>query len=101
MADYQPDYRGLGEFLGGAEMQAAMLDCAEKVKARFEATAPRETGEYATSAVVSLERRGGVRKDRAAGVVTLMDPDGFYKEMGTKDTPAHHSLRNALHSVRL
>lgn len=100
MATFNADYRGLGELLSSYEMEAEMRRRADKVAARFEATAPRETGQFASSAQVSSTRRGGVRKDRAAGVVTVTDPAAAHIELGTSDTPAHHTLRNALTAAR-
>lgn len=51
------------------------------------ATAPRETGEYA----------GGVGVEVAGDDVALVnnDPEAFYKEYGTSDTPAHATMTNA------
>lgn len=81
-------------------MVAAMTARAEHGKTFAEATAPYDPTSpgphYRDSFVVTAGAHGGPRKNRAYGRLSNEDPDAFWIEVGTHDTPAHHTLARAL-----
>lgn len=110
-SQYHHDYRAFGRIvLNGPEMVALMLERAEKVKARAEATAPDATpfGEgYKYSFSVSAGTHGGRDNDRAYGRVSSSDPYAHIIEFGSAEqidrkgrkhgaTPEHRTLGKAL-----
>lgn len=99
-ARFRASYTGIGRMLRSEPMLAAMLARAEQVKARAEAIAPVDTGEYARSFSVEGTRAGGAHHDRAVAAVRSDDPAAFAIEVGTEDTPAHRTLRKALDAAR-
>lgn len=94
-AGYRADYSGIGDMLTAPFMVAEMRRRAEKVKARAEALAPVDDGEYKRSFDVSAGVREG-RHRRAYGRVTNTAPHAFYVEFGTTDTPRFRVLGRAL-----
>jgi hypothetical protein len=105
VARFSPSYRGLGELLRSEAMEAEMVRRAEKVKARFEATAPvDETGPHPgrlrDSARVESSRAGGLKHDRAVATVVVEAPEAFYAEFGNRNVPRHRTLGRALDAAR-
>jgi hypothetical protein len=101
-AKFRASYSGIGQMLKSAEMEAAMLQRAEQIKARAEATAPvgdprtdPHAGRYRDSFKVESGREGGRNKDRAYGRVENDSPEAFYVEYGTSKIEARHTLLNA------
>lgn len=83
---------GIGKYLEGTpEMKRAMVVNAGSIATTFAATAPRDTGTFASSAAVSVTGRGAR--------VELTDPAAVHKEFGTRDTPAFGSLRRAVRAA--
>lgn len=76
-----------------AVREARALSKTERVKiaqaaaADARSAAPVQTGEY----------RDGIGVDQSGDQVAIVDtdPEAFYKEYGTSDTPAHATLTNA------
>lgn len=99
MARYRANYRGIGEMLSSRAMQLDMHSRANKVKAVAEATAPKNSGEYAASFEVS----SGVRDEptrRAYGRVENTDPKAIHLEFGTSGTPKFRTLGKASEAAR-
>lgn len=73
-----------------------LADKAEQVKTAAEASAPRDSGEYASSfrSDVGEDERGFT-----VGRVWTEHPAGDWIEFGTSDTPKHATLRKALDSI--
>jgi hypothetical protein len=107
MADdgFTGNYAGIGEMLSSDFMQAAMLAKAEKVKAAAEAAAPFDPTDkdgdhyrdHFKDARVTVEDRRG---RRAVGIVENDHVAAFQIEVGTSDTPAHHTLTRALDAAK-
>lgn len=116
-------YTGIGAMLRSAGMVEHMVARAQKIKDRAEADAPvydgpgrdPHRGRYKDSFGVDGTARGGVRKDRAAGIVTNDAPEAVLVEFGARahdvtvpdgkhgtrtikvpDMPARHVLGGAL-----
>lgn len=94
-------YKGVGDLLRSAEMEAEMRRRAENVKQICEATAPVDEsgphpGRYAGAFRVESERTGGVRRDRAVGRVVNDAPESFAVEFGNRNTPQHRTMGKAL-----
>lgn len=100
MSTFTASYRGIGQLLRSSEMQAEMLRRAARAKVYAQATAPRETGQFATSFTTHVVARGGAHRDRAEAVLANTDPAGLAIELGTRRTPAHRTLRKALDAMR-
>jgi hypothetical protein len=101
MGRFESSYVGIGEMLNADFMAAEMLARAERGKAFAESTAPfdatsKDGGHYRDSFTVAAGTRGGPKADRAFGRVTNTDEAAFFIEVGTRDTPAHHTLGKAL-----
>lgn len=66
---------------------AGLVEVANLAANDARATAPVQTGEY----------KGGIGVEAAGDHAVLFDsdPEAFYKEYGTSDTPAHMTLTNA------
>lgn len=95
-ARFRASYSGIGELARSLQMEAEMRRRAEKIAVFARATAPRDTGDYASR----FEVDSGVRTDRAYGSVTNTHPAAFQIEYGTSDTPAHHTLTAAMQAAR-
>ncbi len=99
---YRANYKGIGEMLCSQVMPANMHGRAGRVAVRAEATAPRRTGDYASSFQVSSGVRAGGRTRRAYGRVTNTDPKARLLEYGTgpdengRKTPRFRTLGSAL-----
>lgn len=93
--NYNASKRDYGKILRDALMVEAMKAHAEVIASRARAIAPRDTGEYIDKIRVSTTRRGGIRGDRAAGVVTAGAPHSAAVEFGNSRTRGHHVLRRA------
>ncbi len=89
-------YSGIAELLRSPMMVDELVRRAEKTRALAEQIAPKRTGHYAESFAVSASRNGGARSDRAAAYVTNSDRGAASIELGTRDTPAHRTLRTAM-----
>lgn len=105
MSRFNASYRGIGELLRSTGIEAEMLRRAEKIKARFEETAPvDETGPHPgrlrDSAVVTSDRLGGVHHDRAVAHVVVEAPEAFYAEFGNTNVSRHRTLGRALDAAR-
>lgn len=90
-------YSGIRELLQSPQMAQELGIRALHAEAYARAIAPRgRTGEYENSFYTRVTRTaGGIRKDRAAAYLGNDDPNAFQIEVGTKDTPAHHTLVRA------
>lgn len=105
---FTPSYSGLGnEVLRAGFMVEEMVSRAERVMAEAVATAPvyagpghdPHRGRYKASFSVHGTAAGGVKGDRAAGIVSNDAPEAFYVEFGTRNNRAHATLRNALNAA--
>lgn len=103
---FKASYSGIGEMLRSPEMQAAMRQFGEKVKARAEANAPvgdpsedPHAGRYKASFYVTtgVQHR---KTSRAYAEVGNTAPEALTVEYGTSDTDAHHTLLDALAAVQ-
>lgn len=104
MGSVKASYGGIGQMLNADFMEAAMRARAERAMAVMVTTAPfdpksTDGTHYKDSFTVDAGRHGGVRHDRAYGRVTNDDPAAFYIEFGTKDTPRHRTMGNAIHTA--
>jgi hypothetical protein len=103
MGTFRVDYKGIGDMLTMAGMQADMHRRAEAVKAEAEATAPvypgPTGGRYKRSFAVSSGVRTG-RSRRAFGRVTNDAPEAFFVEYGTRNNPRHRTLGRALDAAK-
>lgn len=104
MGDFQASYRGIGELLRSAEMEAEMVRRAEKVKAAAEAIAPYDPDStdgthYKDAFRVESTRRGGLHQDRAAASVVNDDDAAFFIEFGNRNIPRKRVLGNAMHAA--
>lgn len=102
---FRADYRGIGELLRSPMIEAEMIRRAERVMAAAQAHAPYDPGSrdgthYRDAFHLAHGSRGGARHDRAYGRVLNDDPAAFYIEVGTRDTPRHHTLLHALDAAR-
>jgi hypothetical protein len=99
-------YSGIGEMLRSEFMKAEMKRRADRVRDLAAATAPvgpardPHRGEFKSGFRSRAVNRGGRKDDRAAGYVENADPRAMHIEFGTSRTPAHHTLRNALHAAQ-
>jgi hypothetical protein len=96
--------KGVGEMLRAEFMEAEMLRRAEVGKQVAEAIAPEyrepdRRGRYREHFYTRASRRGGVHEDRAAGYLGNDHPAAFQIETGTRDTPAHRTLRLAAEAM--
>lgn len=101
MTRFEPNYDGIHAMLNDPFMVAEMRARAERGKAFAEATAPfdpksKDGSHYKDSFVVSAGANGGPKGNRAFGRLSNTDDAAFYIEVGTSDTPAHHTLGKAL-----
>jgi hypothetical protein len=92
VAGFKANYRGIGELLHTPGIASVMASSAAQIAARAAATAPRRTGHYADS----FGSRIATRPARVIGVAYNNDPAALAIEYGTRDTPAHKTLRLAL-----
>jgi hypothetical protein len=100
MTDFQSSYEGIGEMLRSAEMQAEMRRRAEAMLAFAQADAPYDPtdtdGDHYRDHF-SVESGIQVHKTtRAYGALVNDHPAALPIEVGTSDTPAHHTLTRAL-----
>jgi hypothetical protein len=98
-ARFSASYSGIREMINAPWMVADMRRRAERVAERAAATAPRDTGAYASSFRVESGTHGGFNRDRAYGRVVNDDEAAPFVEHGTSRQEARHTLRNALHSA--
>jgi hypothetical protein len=100
MATFRASYSGIGEMLRSPEVEAEMVRRAEKVKAQAEATAPVDSGEYASNFEVSSSKRGGSKKDRASATISNGVDHAFAVEYGASHTPRYRTLGRALDAAK-
>src|SRR4051794_10094553 len=98
--EFTPSGGGIAETGRTPEAAAAALVVADAVAEAAREIAPYDPADhegphYRDSFVPGVEVIDGV----AAGVVVSTDPAGPYIELGTSDTPAHHTLHNALRAA--
>jgi hypothetical protein len=104
-ANFEGDYRGIGEMLCSEEMQAEMHRRADKIAVAAEADAPvgpasdPHRGRYKASFTVGSGVQEGKTR-RAYGRVTNDAPEAIYVEYGNKNTDAHHTLGRALDAAK-
>ncbi len=96
MARIELDPNAYRSITQSPEAYAVLALKANQVKQRAEATAPRDTGEYA-----SKFRVHGGRLQQGSPVIYVANDDdaAAHIEWGTKHTPAHNTMGNALDSV--
>lgn len=103
---FKASYTGIGAMLKSPEMQAAMRQLAEKVKARAEANAPvgdpaedPHAGRYKSSFYVSagVQHR---KTSRAYAEIGNTAPEALFVEYGDSGNGAAHVLLDALSAVR-
>lgn len=101
---FRADYGGIGRLLVSEDMQADMHRRAERMKAYAEADAPfdpadRDGDHYRDHFSVSsgIQER---KTRRAVGTLTNDHRAAFQIEVGTKDTPAHHTLTRAIDAAK-
>lgn len=102
MSYYRADYAGIGQMLRSEFMEAAMVALAERAKQVAEATAPYDpagTTHFRDSFEVTSRRDGGHEHDRASASLVNTDDAALWIELGTSDTPAHHTMAKALDAV--
>jgi hypothetical protein len=99
-------YSGIRDMLQSSLIAQELGLRAQRAEAYARAIAPRgATREYENSFYTRVSRTdGGFRRagdeviherDRATAYLGNDDPNAFQIEVGTKDTPAHHTLRRA------
>ena len=96
MTEFREDPQFRRRLYRSAAVERLLADKAEQVKANAEASAPRDSGDYASSF------RSGAGENEAGFVVGRVwteDPAGAHIEFGTSDTPKHATLRKALDSL--
>jgi HK97 gp10 family phage protein len=86
---------GYRRTLKSPEMTLAVRSAAEVIATKARAIAPKDTGRYAASIKVSVNRRGGIRGDRVEGVVTATAPYSAAIEFGNSKSQARHVLKRA------
>lgn len=100
MSSFRGSYKGIGDLLCADFIQADMLRRAEKVKTVAEASAPvAKTGRHRGRYKASFRASAGIQRGRtrrAYGRVVNTAPEAFFVEYGTRDTPRHRTLGNAL-----
>jgi hypothetical protein len=93
---FQSSYRGIGEMLTMAGMQAEMRRKAEKVMREAESTAPvgqgRHAGRYKRAFSVSSGIRGQGQSRRAFGRVTNDAPEAVVVEYGSIHNDRYRTL---------
>lgn len=100
-ASFKMSKSGVGQLLRSAEMQAAMLQRAEKIKGVAESTSPvgavgdPHPGEYKAAWGTTSTRRGGVRNDRATATVFNTAGHARFVEYGNEHYDGHHTLLRA------
>ncbi|TGB13843.1 HK97 gp10 family phage protein [Streptomyces sp. MZ04] len=99
-ARFKMSRKGVGQMLRMPTMQAEMLRRAEVIKGVAIATSPVDAGgphpgHYKASWETDSTRRGGHRRDRAAGYVRNTAYYARWVEYGTEKVPAHHVLLRA------
>jgi hypothetical protein len=99
-ASYSPDHEGVGRMLRSPEMEAAMRQVADRIKARAEALAPvsdsdEHPGRYKASFHVRSHARGGATNDRAEAVVYNDAPEALYVEFAGYGAEPYRVLRRA------
>lgn len=103
MAKFKASYKGIGEMLVSPWMQREMHNIANKARVIAEATAPVYEGdgpdETPGSFKVSFTASSGIQEhqtSRAYGRLESHDDPALWIEIGTKKTPAHHTMYNAM-----
>lgn len=99
MSSFKASYRGIGEMLRSPAMQAEMLRRAEKIKARAEATAPAESGEYKASFEIESGVKHG-KTSRAYALIRNTSDHAAAVEFGWKNTPRHRTIGKALDAAK-
>jgi len=104
-ARFKASRRGIGELLRSDMIEADMVRRAKLIKAAAEAAAPvgRPPGDphpglYKASVVVSSQRNGGRRRDRAVATATNTAYYARWVEYGTERVPAYHVMLRAARS---
>jgi outer membrane receptor for Fe3+-dicitrate len=102
---FKASYKGIGQMLTSSEMQAAMRQLAEKVKARAEANAPvgnpsedPHAGRYKSSfyTTTGVQHR---KTSRAYAEIGNTAPEALFVEYGDSGNGAAHVLLDALSAV--
>ncbi|MFC0547048.1 hypothetical protein [Kutzneria chonburiensis] len=96
MARIELDPNAYRSITQSPEAYAVLALKANQIKERAEATAPEQTGEYA-----SKFRVHGGRQQQGSPVIYVANDDdaAAHIEWGTKHTPAHKTMSSALESV--
>ncbi len=95
---FRANYKGIGLILKSPQMQREMTARAEKIKARAESLAPRDTGSYASSFKVETYIREG-KTTRAVAKVINSSNHAAYVEWGTSRTPRYRVMGRAAGSA--
>jgi hypothetical protein len=105
-ASYNPDHVGVGRMLSSPMMQAAMLQVAERIRARAEVIAPVgnpypgrhrdwHPGRYKASFRTRVQSHGGATRDRAEAIVYNDAPEALYVEYAGYGAEPYHVLARA------
>jgi hypothetical protein len=109
MTDYNPNHKGMREFLNSSAMVKLVGDAAEVIKIRAIALAPVGTiaegdehpGLYISSFRIRTHRFGGVNKDRAEAIVYNDAPDAVYVEYGHFGREPYHVMLRAAREAKM
>jgi hypothetical protein len=93
-ARFRGNYKGIGQMLVSPQMQREMESRARRVESTCVATAPEDTGSYASSFRVETGIRPG-KKPRAESKVINDDDAAPYVEWGTSRTPRYRVMGRA------
>ena len=105
MSGFKADYAGIGQMLRSAEMEAGMLELAEKAKTYAEAIAPVDEhsdhpGRYKAAFRTESGRAGGYEHDRAYANLVNDAEEALWVEVGSKHNDAHHVLARSIDAIR-
>lgn len=93
-AKFNASYKGIGQILRSEQMKREMKARADQIRAKAEALAPVDSGNYVESFRVETEIRKG-STTRAIAKVINDSPHAAYVEWGTSRTPRHRVMGRA------
>lgn len=107
MSDYNPDHRGMEQFLNSMGMVRLVEDVAERIRDRAIVIAPvgdprddEHSGRYKASFHIRSHRFGGATSDRAEAIVYNDSPEAFEVEFGHRGREPYHTMLRAAEEVR-
>jgi len=90
------DRQGIGRLLTEPQLAAIVEQESNGIAGRARGIAPRDSGEYAASIHVTMDQRGGARRDRPVGHVVASAPHSAAVEWGNSRARAQHPLLHAV-----